>query len=228
VTYFSLRKPGPEPEPEQAVEQGEHDEHEAEQAEEEQHVEAPPTSWGGAILAGLRGPGGWLTAHLGAGPAWGMHVVAGWACLYYGGWVTVGVVVAWLFAVGAFVPREFLERAAAAVERRDKERHTPTVAPAPGVLQGSGRDGVVRLLYEVMGDAPAVHLRTVLNYLQEHGQWEGREVAELRQHLEALGIPVQPKVKIGGTPTRGVLRADLDALPPIATPSPSPAPSPAV
>jgi hypothetical protein len=71
-----------------------------------------------------------------------------------------------------------------------------------------------------MGEASAVHLRTVLAHLQEHGQWEGRTVSDLRAHLEALHIPVHLKVKAPGSrvPTRGVKRADL---------APSPAPDPA-
>lgn len=75
-------------------------------------------------------------------------------------------------------------------------------------------EAVRRLLLDLIGDGNGVHLRAVLAHLQEHGQWGEKTVADLRQHLEALGIPVQPKVKIGGVPTRGVLRADLEALSP--------------
>ncbi|MFE4051221.1 hypothetical protein [Streptomyces sp. YIM B13518] len=77
------------------------------------------------------------------------------------------------------------------------------------------RDAVQTLLLEAMGDAPAVHLRTVLAHLQERGQWEGRTVGDLRSALEALEIPVQPKVKVAGSksPTRGVRRADLAPAP---------------
>jgi hypothetical protein len=86
----------------------------------------------------------------------------------------------------------------------------------------------VRLLYELIGDARArAPTATVLTHLQEHGQWEGKEVAELRQHLEALSIPVQPKLKIGKTPTRGVARRPRRP-PPDRETSPSPAPSPPV
>ncbi|MFJ4624179.1 hypothetical protein [Streptomyces sp. NPDC088812] len=66
-----------------------------------------------------------------------------------------------------------------------------------------------------MGDADAVHLRTVLAHLQRRGQWEGRKVADLRAASEALGIPVHPKVKVPGSrsPTRGVRRVDLAPSP---------------
>lgn len=75
-------------------------------------------------------------------------------------------------------------------------------------------EAVRRLLLDLMGDASAVHLRTVLAHLHKHGQWEGRTMADLRAHLEALHIPVHPKVKApGGGPTRGVRKADLAPSP---------------
>ncbi|GAB2731713.1 hypothetical protein [Streptomyces bullii] len=74
------------------------------------------------------------------------------------------------------------------------------------------------LLLEVMGDADAVHLRTVLTHLQEQGHGEGWSVADLRARLEALRIPVHPKVKAPGSksPTRGVRRVDLAPSPTVA------------
>ncbi|MCX4993833.1 hypothetical protein [Streptomyces longwoodensis] len=88
-------------------------------------------------------------------------------------------------------------------------REEPAEAPpAPD------REAVRTLLLEVMGDAPAVHLRTVLAHLQKQDQWKGRTVGDLRAALEALGIPVHPKVKApGGGPTRGVRRVDLAPAP---------------
>ncbi|MFE9684160.1 hypothetical protein [Streptomyces sp. NPDC006285] len=87
------------------------------------------------------------------------------------------------------------------------------------------REAVRTLLLEVMGDASAVHLRAVLAHLQQRGQWKGRKVSDLRAALEALDIPVQPKVKArGGGPTRGVRRVDL-APSPATAPETSPTPS---
>ncbi|MFC7892700.1 hypothetical protein [Streptomyces sp. NPDC057381] len=90
-------------------------------------------------------------------------------------------------------------------------------APADG-SPPPDREAVRALLLEAMGDADAVHLRTVLAHLQEKGHGKGWTVADLRARLEALHIPVQPKVKAPGSksPTRGVRRADL-------APSPAPA-----
>ncbi|MEV1063399.1 hypothetical protein [Streptomyces sp. NPDC050263] len=96
----------------------------------------------------------------------------------------------------------------------------PTPQQALADTPAAPRDEAIRaLLLDLMGEASAVHLRTVLAHLQEHGQWEGRTVSDLRAHLEALGIPVHLKVKAPGSkvPTRGVKRADL-------TPSPASAP----
>ncbi|MFI1728199.1 hypothetical protein ACH40E_02950 [Streptomyces acidicola] len=79
-------------------------------------------------------------------------------------------------------------------------------------------EAVRALLLEVMGDASAVHLRTVLAHLQQHPPTAARTaawtVADLRVRVEALGIPV-PKVKAPGSrsPTRGVRRADLAPSP---------------
>lgn len=88
--------------------------------------------------------------------------------------------------------------------------------PAPAEAQEAPSTEAIRaLLLDLMGEADAVHLRTVLAHLQEHGQWRGRKVADLRAHLEALRIPVQPKVKAPGSrsPTRGVRRVDLTPSP---------------
>jgi hypothetical protein len=91
-------------------------------------------------------------------------------------------------------------------------------SPAEGVEDSSEQAGhalhvtVLRqLLLDLMGTGSGVHLRTVLGHLQEHGQWEGRTVTDLRVHLERLDIPVDRSVKVGRTPTWGVRRRDLEA-----------------
>ncbi|MDX2520573.1 MULTISPECIES: hypothetical protein [Streptomyces] len=91
-------------------------------------------------------------------------------------------------------------------------------AAAPEAARDIDREAVRTFLLEVMGDASAVHLRTVLAHLQQHpptaARTAGWTVADLRARVEALGIPV-PKVKAPGSksPTRGVRRADLAPSP---------------
>jgi hypothetical protein len=219
MSYFNLRKQQPEPTPDAPEEEAP----DAEEAVEETGAEQPAREYG-PLLTGVFGPSRWLAAHLGSSAAWAVHVVAVWAPVYYGGWAALLVPAAWLLAVLAFVPRERLDQLAATIERRFSGPPDAALS-APASTSG---EAIRKLLYDLIGDAHGVHLRTVLAYLQEHGQWEGKEVADLRQHLEALHIPVRPKVKVGGTPTRGVLKADLDALSPIEETPPSPAPSPTV
>lgn len=219
MTYFRLRKQAAEPEPEEVEEEPE------ETTEDEESEGEQPGKTYGPLLTGLLGPGQWLAARFGMSTAWGVHVVAVWAVAFYGGWIAAGVVLVWLIAVLAFVPREHLERLADRIEKSPRQ----TAADTPPTPAGEGgRDGILALLYSLIGDAHAVHLKTVLAHLQEHDQWEGKTVADLRRHLEALGIPVQLKVKVGKTPTRGVVKADLDALSPIEETPPSPTPSPTV
>ena len=73
-----------------------------------------------------------------------------------------------------------------------------------------------------------MYLSDLLQYLQEKGHGEGWKVADLRARLEALGIPVEMRLKTGGRgASRGVVRAQL---PPLSQPDPagaSPAASPA-
>lgn len=83
-------------------------------------------------------------------------------------------------------------------------------------------EAVLALLFEVLGDRDRVHLSTVLAHLHAKGQCEGWKVADLRARLEALGIPVEPKVKIDRVPTRGVLRDALLAHFPDWDASPTP------
>ncbi|MDX2616128.1 hypothetical protein [Streptomyces stelliscabiei] len=82
----------------------------------------------------------------------------------------------------------------------------PEKAPA-----GPDAGAVRTLLLDLMGTGNGVHLRTVLKHLQEHGQWEGRTVSDLRAHLGRLDIPVDRGVKVARVPTWGVRRRDLQA-----------------
>lgn len=226
MTYFQLRKREHEPESDGADEEAVEAEAESE-AEPQPAAKPSPTGWPGAIWCGMCGPWQWLAAHFGdygVTIAWSLHIGSPWAFFYYGGWVAAGLVLAWPLAFLLFIPKEYKDRASAAIERLHVRAQKSSATPAPG----GEREAVRRLLLDVMGGADRVHLSTVLAHLQEHGQWEGKTVADLGVHLRALGVPVQPKVKVAGVPTRGVLKADLDTPSPPADPPPSPASSPAV
>jgi hypothetical protein len=223
MTYFNLRKRTPEPETEDVEEDVNEAWDEAEEDTRDTPEKAAPTSWREALWCGIRGPSTWLTLHTNREVSLIFHLFVGWA-MSAGVWVAAGIVALWLFGVLAFIPRDYKDRATAAVESLFAPAPKPPAVPAPG----GEREAVRRLLLNVIGDAHGVHLKTVLAHLQEHGQWEGRKVADLRVHLEALGIPVDPKLKVAGVPTRGVLRTALEALPPLEETSPSPTPSPPV
>lgn len=101
-------------------------------------------------------------------------------------------------------------------------------APAAATVEDvRDRDIAVlrQLLLDLMGTGSGVHLRTVLAHLQEHGQWEGRTVSDLRVHLARLGVPHDARVKVRGVPTWGVRRRDLEAPSPAEPQETSPAPS---
>lgn len=224
MSYFSLRKHEPDDEPEEEAEGAEEGGESVEDEASDSKAPAEPHGVVGALWAGISGPGRWLTARGRPGLAWLLYAGSAWAPGYYGSWVAVCVPLAWLLLVGLFAPHEALDRASGRLEGLFAPRPK---APA-NVAPGGEREAVRRLLLDVMGEADKVHLNTVLAHLQKHGQWEGKTVADLGVHLRALGVPVQPKVKVGGVPTRGVLRADLQAPSPLADTSPSPTPSPAV
>ncbi|MFB7278067.1 hypothetical protein ACFCZV_13245 [Streptomyces hydrogenans] len=113
-------------------------------------------------------------------------------------------------------------RATAPAEDADEELEEGSVDEEEPLV-GAPAEAAVALLREVLAGRPAVHLSTVLAHLQEHGQCGGWKVADLRARLEALGVPVAPKVKVNGVPTRGVYAADLDRLFPTEETPPSPA-----
>jgi hypothetical protein len=219
VSYFSLRKREPEPEDETA---GEVQEAPTEDAQDT--AKAAPTSWAGALWAGISGPSMWLTASTNIEASLIVHVFLAWAVVTGSGWIAAPIVTVWAYAVLAFIPREYKDRATTAIERFFTPAPKAPAAPAPG----GEREAVRRLLLDLIGDAHGVHLNTVLAHLQEHGQWEGRTVTDMRARLAHLGIPHDRSVKVAGVPTWGVRRTALEAPSPTVETSPSPTPSPPV
>lgn len=219
MSYFDLRKRAAEPEPEEAAE----DETPAAAEAEETEEEKPAAKAHGPLLTGLLGPGRWLTAHFGINTAWAVHVVAVWAIGFYGGWFAVGVILVWLVAVLLFVPREHLERLADRIEKptpnEDQEAGEEQPPEHPG-----GHYSVV--LWQLIGDAPGTHLKTLAEHLQAAAPEQPVDRAAVRAKLGALGIPVRASVRdAAGRVNEGVHRADLlaweDALSPTDIDTPS-------
>jgi hypothetical protein len=215
VTYFNLRKRDPEPEPDEDIEV------EDEAAEEEP---AAPTGVGGALKAGICGPGAWITARFGPGTSWAVHVGSVWAVGYYRGWVSVALPVAWLLAFAAFVPREQMERAAAWIERRAAGR--PPAGAESEPAEEAPVDPLVTVLWALISDAPGVHVKTLAEHLQAAAPGEVVDRAAVRAKLAARGIPTRASVRaVDGRVNEGVHRVDLQAWQE-ALPDPSPRPAP--
>lgn len=87
--------------------------------------------------------------------------------------------------------------------------------PAPAEISVAQREQLHALVRDLIGDRPGVHLSTLLEHLQKHGQGEGWTVAILRTRLPLLGLPVRRSVKVARKVAYGVHRDDL--------PQPSPA-----
>lgn len=215
MTYFNLRKRAAEPEPDEDIEE------QPEDAEDEQ-----PAVARGPIITGLTGPGRWLTARFSSSTSAAVHLGSLWACLYYGGWIAAGLVVAWLLAVLAFLPREFKDRISAWFERRTSGGTPAGAGAAPAEAPA---DPLAAVMWTLIADAPGVHLKTVAAALQEAAPEGVREVvdrAAVRAKLGALNIPVRASVRdAAGRVNEGVHRADLEAWEK-ALPDPSSAPAP--
>ncbi|MGW3330595.1 hypothetical protein ACWDF9_08645 [Streptomyces rubiginosohelvolus] len=116
----------------------------------------------------------------------------------------------------------------AALRAAPRATAEPAPEEAPEEAEPDPRDAVLRLLYEALGDRPAMYLSDLLQHLQEKGHGTAWSVADLRARLEALGIPVEMRLKTGGrNASRGIVRAQLPPLPGHAPQEASPAPSPA-
>lgn len=217
MTYFSLRKQDPGPGPDDVVDE--------ETVEEEADGETAPgrAGLGGALWAGVSGPGRWLAARGRTDVAWGLYAGSVWAVGFYGGWVAVGLCTGWVLAVLLFMPRGYKDQAAAWIEHRSVGRasadatHEPE--PEPAV------DPLVTVMWKLIGDAPGVHVKTLAEHLTEATPGEPVDRAAVRAKLGALGIPTRGSVRdAAGKVNEGVYGGDLRAWQE-ALPDPSPAPA---
>ncbi|MEU0207368.1 hypothetical protein [Streptomyces canus] len=213
MTYFNLRKRAAQ-EPDEAVDE------ELAEDEEPEDEEDRPVGLGGALWAGISGPGRWLSDRDRAGLAWVLYVGSVWAAGFYGGWVAVGVIAAWVAAVLLFMPRDAKDRAAAWVERRVSTKAGQETAEKDPV------HALVAVMWKLIADAPGVHLKTLAEHLQAAAPGEVVDRAAVRAKLGALNIPVRVSVRDAARRVNeGVHREDLEAWE-RALPDPSSAPAP--
>jgi hypothetical protein len=215
VTHFNLRKRDPEPEPEELEEE------QPEEAEDEPAEEAPKRVHG-PIVTGILGPGQWIAARAGTGPAWGVHGVAVWAIGFYGGWVTVGVTAAWLALVLLFTPRDFKDRISGWLERKIAGRPEPDDPPRDQRLTSDPQEVYAATLQwarSQIGDSNGIHLSALLAHAHAHNMHTDLDVAAFRTVLERWGFPIRQQLKVGGKNRPGIHRDDLPKLP-LSAPSP--------
>jgi hypothetical protein len=144
-----------------------------------------------------------------------VHAVAGYAAVNYSAWVTGGVASVFLVLAFVFAPCEALERAAARLEARDKERH-PWPAPASeGATEAPAdpREALAQWLLDTIASEPGIHLQNLYPQMRQLPGQEGRSDADFRGALKALGVPVHRSLRIGRVAGRsGVRREDVEAL----------------
>jgi hypothetical protein len=222
MSYFSLRKRAPEPVDEDLDEAVEELDDEA--AEDEPSVQEQPgkeTGLLGACLLGICGPGAWISARFGTGAAWTVHGIAVWACFFYGGWVAAGLVVTWLVLVLAFIPKEYLDRATAAIERRTNPDKTEGEAhadepdePAEETPAGPDPRDVLDLVRDLIGDDRGALLTTLRQPLR------AADTRAVREVLAGAGVRVREGVRTARGNGPGVHRDDLPPASPTLDASP--------
>lgn len=213
MSYFNLRKRAPEPEPQPDLVEEDLDEAEV---VDEASVKEQPTGSTNPVLLGILGPGAWIAARFGTGVAWGVHIVAVWAIGFYGGWLAVGLVAAWLLAVGVFVPREHLDRATAWIEELGEERTEEPGEPELEEPRESDPEEVYAATLEwicaQISDRNGIHISDLLNHAHAHGLHTDLDVPAFRAVLERWGFPIRQQLKVGGRNRPGIHRDDLPKL----------------
>ncbi|MGQ4351969.1 hypothetical protein [Streptomyces drozdowiczii] len=124
----------------------------------------------------------------------------------YGAWWLVR---RWPVTLWAAVPL-WLWAAVRALGHGENTAEEPA-APADTAAQ---REQLHALVRDLIGDRPGVHLSTLLDHLQQHGQGEDWTVSDLKTRLPASGVPVRRSVKVAKRVAYGVHRDDLPAASP--------------
>ena len=211
MTYFHLRKRDSEPEPDDVL-----DEEAGGEEAVEVEASAARTGFGGALWAGVAGPGRWLTARGRADVAWALYVGSPWAVGFYGGWVAAGLIVAWLAAVLLFLPRDFKDRVAARVEGWNEARGATLDEAATDAASGAPADPrtvLIGWLDELTRGLSGIHLDELHQALTRHPQLADLKRPEMRAWLDRHHITVDRTLRVGKLAGRsGVSRASVEAL----------------
>lgn len=214
--HISLRKKTPEPESE-TVEEPLVEFEEADQQETlaEKDDEAPGLPR--ALVAAVRAWFAWCTGRTSVTVTYWVHGLAVWATAYYGGWVAIGITAALVTGIGSFVPRATIDRLTARIEARQQAPTEEEAEPA----EEPPADPFVGLIWHLIGDAPGVHLKTLVEHLEKGAAEVSQEPpsrAEVVAKLGARNIPLRASVRdVHDRVNKGVHRADLEAT---LTPSP--------
>jgi hypothetical protein len=132
---------------------------------------------------------GWKSVGVGA-------LVVVYVAARYRTWV-IWMIVGWCAAALVHAPKSD----AVEVEQAGEEpAATPPTDPLPGIL------------WELIGEAPGVHLKTVVQHLHDTGQDTACDKAAVKAALDRRGITYKPSVRdAAGRVNEGVHRDDLKA-----------------
>lgn len=147
----------------------------------------------GALLERLLGRFGWKVVIGGA-------LLGVYGAVRYRTWF-VWMLVAWCAAAWMHAPARADE--GAPDEPCDTGEELPVEAPT---------DPLPAILWDLIGDAPGVHLKTVVQHLHETGQDTACDKAAVKAALDRRGITYKPSVRdAAGRVNEGVHRDDLKA-----------------
>lgn len=228
MTFIPVRRKA-DPDPEDTT--GEETSPEEHDEQETAATDAEPTGFFKAFAIGVRGWLTWCSSRIGVRWTYGLHIVALWATGQYSLWVTYGIGIALTLAVVAFMPHAPLDRLTARIERRDREaaaEHLEQPSTTPD--RGPSADPLPALLWQLIGEAPGVHRKTLTEVLAQalgEGSAEALTEAAVEEALTARGIPLRPSVRDARKKVnRGVHRDDLTAWEKALSPTPSDATAP--
>ncbi|MFJ1650086.1 hypothetical protein ACIOC2_01460 [Streptomyces sp. NPDC088337] len=227
MASISMRKTQPDPEDSEDAQEAAEDQ--AADTDQQEPQASEPTGFLRSFAIGIRGWGHWCSNLIGTTWAYTLHAVALWAAAHYSLWVTWTVIIALAVAIVTFMPAPSIDR----IVDRLEHRHAPT-AKEPGTPAGKEEpeppaDPLTALLWQLIGDAPGVHRKTLTKVLAEAATKEGRPApsqADVDAALEARRIPLRRSVRdTRKKVNKGVHRDDLTTA--LQTPPPPPGQGPA-